>query len=85
MEMENGEMEMNDTVYGVSRGLVQMYTVGCADLSAAPSLTIVTCVTVGAGVRPPARLGACAGTRPAPEVNHNAGAHCAPYGYLRCP
>ena len=40
---------MNDTVYGVSPGLVlhEMYTVGCADLGA-PSLTIVTCVTVGA-------------------------------------
>ena len=42
---------MNDTVYGVSPGLVlhEMYTVGCADLGA-PSLTIVTCVTVGANI-----------------------------------
>ena len=49
--MENGEWKMNDTVYGVSPGLVlhEMYTVGCADLGA-PSLTIVTCVTVGANI-----------------------------------
>ena len=42
---------MNDTVYGVSPGLVlhEMYTVGCVDLGA-PSLTIVTCVTVGANI-----------------------------------
>ena len=51
MKMENGEWKMNDTVYGVSLCLVlhEMYTVGCADLGA-PSLTIVTCVTVGANI-----------------------------------
>ena len=35
MKMENGEWKMNDTVYGVSPGLVlhEMYTVGCAKVN----------------------------------------------------
>ena len=62
---------MSDTVYGVSPGLVlhEIYTVGCGKVNCgkaaregalgydlgAPSLTIVTCVIVGANIVRPQR------------------------------
>ena len=81
MKMENGEWKMNDTVYGVSPGLVlhEMYTVGCADLGA-PSLTIVTCVTVGANIVRPQHDRSLCRERPRPRLTITREHTVLPYG-----
>ena len=80
--MENGEWKMNDTVYGVSLGLVlhEMYTVGCADLGA-PSLTIVTCVTVGANIVRPQHDRSLCRERPRTRLTITREHTVLPYGY----
>ena len=85
MKMENGEWKMNDTVYGVSPGLVlhEMYTVGCADLGA-PSLTIVTCVTVGATSVRPQRDRSLRKERPRIRLTIAWEANGLPYGVTLC-
>ena len=82
MKMENGEWKMNDTVYGVSPGLVlhEMYTVGCADLGA-PSLTIVTCVTVGANIVRPQHDRSLCKERPSIRLTIVRAHTVRPYGY----
>ena len=82
MKMENGEWKMNDTVYGVSPGLVlhEMYTVGCADLGA-PSLTIVTCVTVGANIVRPQHDRSLCRERPRTRLTITREHTVLPYGY----
>ena len=73
---------MNDTVYGVSPGLVlhEMYTVGCADLGA-PSLTIVTCVTVGANIVRPQHDRSLCRERPRTRLTITREHTVLPYGY----
>ena len=80
--MENGEWKMNDTVYGVSPGLVlhEMYTVGCADLGA-PSLTIVTCVTVWANIVRPQHDRSLCRERPRTRLTITREHTVLPYGY----
>ena len=72
---------MNDTVYGVSPGLVlhEMYTVGCADLGA-PHLTIGTRIIVGATIGRPQRDRSLRKERPRIRLTIAWEANGLPYG-----